>query len=139
VVLLGPTPSPDGLVLGDELLLGRLLDNLLENAVRHTEAGGEVGVQVGGTESEGWSITVSDDGPGFDQVFRPRAFERFTRADHHRSRAGGGAGLGLPLCAAIASAHGGSVNIDPTTTGARLRVWLPATPQSGAVQARPSV
>lgn len=127
----GPAAPPPGQVSGDEVLLGRLLDNLLENAIRHAGAEGGVTVEVGGAQTDGWTIVVSDSGPGFDEAFRPRAFERFTRAEKHRSRDGGGAGLGLPLCAAIASAHGGSVNIDATATGARLRVWLPATGSSG--------
>ncbi len=134
VSLSRPKSPPQGLVSGDEVLLGRLLDNLLENAIRHAGAEGVVDVELAGSLAEGWTIVVTDTGPGFDEMFRPRAFERFTRAEKHRSRDGGGAGLGLPLCAAIASAHGGSVNIDPTVTGARLRVWLPATRSSGAVQ-----
>jgi signal transduction histidine kinase len=134
----GPTAPVDGVVSGDEVLLGRLLDNLLENAIRHAGQDGTVGLTVSGTRADGWTIVVTDTGPGFDQAFRPRAFERFARAEKHRSRDGGGAGLGLPLCAAIASAHGGSVNIDPTVTGARLRVWLPATRPSAPVQQRQS-
>ncbi len=138
VQLNGPTAPVDGVVSGDEVLLGRLLDNLLENAIRHAGRDGTVTINAGGTQADGWTIVVSDTGPGFDQAFRPRAFERFARAEKHRSRDGGGAGLGLPLCAAIASAHGGSVNIDPTVTGARLRVWLPATRASAPVQQRQS-
>ena len=139
VTLHGPATPPQGAVAGDEVLLGRLLDNLLENAIRHAGLGGQVGVAVDGGAAAGWTIVVSDTGPGFDDGFRHRAFERFTRADTQRPRDGGGAGLGLPLCAAIASAHGGSVGIDTTVTGARLRVWLPATRQSGAVQHRAAV
>ena len=136
VELAGRAAPLQGHVSGDEVLLGRLLDNLLENAIRYAGEDGTVTVDLSGGGAEGWTIVVSDSGPGFDQEFRPRAFERFTRADKHRSREGGGAGLGLPLCAAIASAHGGSVNIDPTVTGARLRVWLPATRESAPVQQR---
>jgi signal transduction histidine kinase len=135
----GPPAPPQGQVRGDEILLGRLLDNLLENAIRHAGADGGVTLEVGGAQREGWTILVSDTGPGFDEAFRPQAFERFTRAENHRSRDGGGAGLGLPLCAAIASAHGGSVNIDATVTGARLRVWLPATEVTRGVQHHRSV
>jgi signal transduction histidine kinase len=138
VHLVGPASPTDGLVSGDEVLLGRLLDNLLENAIRHAGPDGTVTLTLGGRAADGWSIVITDTGPGFDQAFRPRAFERFARAETHRSREGGGAGLGLPLCAAIASAHGGSVNIDPTVTGARLRVWLPATRASAPVQQRQS-
>jgi signal transduction histidine kinase len=134
----GPATPTDGVVSGDEVLLGRLLDNLLENAIRHAGVPGTVTLDVTGSQVDGWTIIVGDTGPGFDEAFRRHAFERFARAQKHRSRDGGGAGLGLPLCSAIASAHGGSVNIDPTVTGARLRVWLPATNVSGAVQHRRS-
>ena len=132
--LTGPSAAPQGHVSGDEVLLGRVLDNLIENALRHAGRGGRVGIELHGSSADGWTILVSDTGPGFDEAFRLRAFERFTRADSRRSRDGGGAGLGLPLCAAIAAAHGGSVGIDKTVTGARLRVWLPATAVSAAVQ-----
>ncbi len=138
VSLDGPSTPRSGLVNGDEVLLGRLLDNLLENAIRHAGTPGAVSLDVWGSRRDGWTLTITDTGPGFDDAFRSRAFERFTRADKHRSRDGGGAGLGLPLCAAIASAHGGLVNIDPTVTGARLRVWLPATRRSANVQHRRS-
>ena len=138
VRLEGPTAPVDGVVSGDEVLLGRLLDNLLENAIRHAGTEGTVALSVAGSPADGWTLVITDTGPGFDPLFRPRAFERFARAEKHRSRDGGGAGLGLPLCAAIASAHGGSVNIDPTVTGARLRVWLPATGMSASVQPRQS-
>jgi signal transduction histidine kinase len=130
----GPSVPPHGQVSGDEVLLGRLLDNLLENAVRHAGPEGGVSLDIGGGQADGWTILVTDTGPGFDESFRARAFERFTRAEKHRSRDGGGAGLGLPLCAAIASAHGGSVTIDASVTGAQLRVWLPATTVSGGGQ-----
>jgi two-component system sensor histidine kinase BaeS len=130
----GPAAAPPGHIKGAEVLLGRLLDNLLDNAIRHAGLEGDVAVEVDGGQDNGWTIVVSDSDPGFDDAFRPHAFERFAGAEQRRSRDGGGAGLGLPLCAAIASAHGGSVNIDATVTGARLRVWLPATPQSGVVQ-----
>ncbi len=130
----GPTSSPQGNVRGDEVLLGRLLDNLIENAIRYSDPGGRVEVELHGSTADGWTILVSDTGPGFDDAFRARAFERFARADSHRPRDAGGAGLGLPLCAAIAAAHGGSVGIDKTVTGARLRVWLPATEVSATVQ-----
>jgi signal transduction histidine kinase len=136
VRLEGPAMPPQGRVSGDEVLLGRLLDNLLENAVRHAGPEGGVSLDIGGGQDDGWTILVTDTGPGFDEGFRARAFERFTRAEKHRSRDGGGAGLGLPLCAAIASAHGGSVTIDTSVTGAQLRVWLPATRVSGSGQPR---
>jgi signal transduction histidine kinase len=77
----GPVAPAGGVASGDEVLLGRLLDNLLENAIRHTGSGGTVSLDLGGSPDDGWTIIVSDTGPGFDQAFRARAFERFSGAD----------------------------------------------------------
>jgi two-component system, OmpR family, sensor kinase len=66
-------------------------------------------------------LHVTDGGPGFDQAFLPRAFERFSRADE--ARGGGGAGLGLSIVQLIASAHGGSVGATNLLQGG-ADVWL---------------
>ena len=134
----GPGAPAGGLVAGDEVLLGRVLDNLLENAIRHAGSGGTSDSTSGARRRTAGRWSSATAARASTAAFRAHAFERFTRAEKHRSRDGGGAGLGLPLCAAIASAHGGSVNIDPSVTGARLRVWLPATRPSGRVQHRQS-
>ena len=69
----GPTATVGGLVSGDEVLLGRLLDNLMENAIRHAGSGGRVSVELGGSMAGGWTIVVSDTGPGLRPgVPRPR-------------------------------------------------------------------
>jgi two-component system, OmpR family, sensor kinase len=78
------------------------LGNLVENALRH----GRGTVELSVLERDGAvELHVRDHGGGFPDSFLPEAFERFTRADPARSR--GGAGLGLAIVAAIASAHGG--------------------------------
>jgi signal transduction histidine kinase len=66
-------------------------------------------------------LHVLDDGPGFPPAVDGRAFERFVRADHGRSR--GGSGLGLAIVAAIAEAHGGAVETG-RQTGGGTDVWL---------------
>jgi two-component system OmpR family sensor kinase len=71
-------------------------------------------------------LTVADEGPGMDADTATRAFERFYRGDPARSRATGGAGLGLSIVAAIVEAHGGTVALLPTDTGATFEVRIPA-------------
>jgi two-component system OmpR family sensor kinase len=122
----------EGSLAGDPDLLRQLLDNLIDNAIRYTPAGGTVSVSAG--ERGGWwLIGVQDSGPGIDRSLRPRLFERFARADGARARSTGGAGLGLSLCAAIAAAHGGSMVVENSPSGgARFVARLPAmTPTEG--------
>ncbi|MHB8311750.1 MAG: ATP-binding protein [Candidatus Dormibacteria bacterium] len=118
-------------VEGDPDLLRRCLDNLLDNAVRHTPPGGHILVL---TDAEGpwWTLTVDDTGPGVDPAIRPRLFQRFTRADRARSPEAAGAGLGLSLCQAIAAAHGGGVTLATSVRGARFVVRLPVGPGNAA-------
>lgn len=106
-------------VTGDAARLHQVVTNLLTNARRHTPPGSTVTV-TGSADG----FTVHDDGPGFDPDLAPHAFERFTRGDAARNRAGG-AGLGLSLVHAIVAAHGGTVDLasvpGDTTLTVRLR------------------
>ena len=86
------------------------LDNLLGNAIRHTPHGGRVEV-TGEAVGSQLVLRVSDTGPGFPPGFEAVAFEPFTRADEGRAADVGGAGLGLAIVRAIATAHGGSVSL----------------------------
>jgi heavy metal sensor kinase len=114
----------EGTTRGDAGLLRRLLDNLIDNAIRHTPAGGEVLVSAA-LDPGGWRVAVEDTGPGVDPALRPVLFERFTRADAARGRGTGGAGLGLSLSAAIAQAHGGTIALVDGGRGARFELVLP--------------
>jgi len=82
------------------------VDNLLDNAMRFSPGGSDI-VLAAQTSGPDLDIEVPDDGPGFPPGFLPHAFERFRRPDTGRSRDDGGAGLGLAIVQAIASAHGG--------------------------------
>jgi two-component system, OmpR family, sensor kinase len=119
------TPE-SGSILADPVLTRRILDNLLDNAIRHSPTGGQVGVTAAPGEG-GWLIAVRDQGPGIAGEQRARVFERFARADNARARAGdGGAGLGLPLSMAFARVQGGDVRLRPADgCGAVFEVWLP--------------
>lgn len=106
-------------VVGDPRALDRTLRNLLDNAIRHSPAGGTVRVAV--TADQGGTVRVSDEGPGFPEGFAEHAFERFSRADAARVR--GGAGLGLAIAREFVEAHGGAIWIEPgrgATLGFRL-------------------
>lgn len=98
------------LVRGDEQRLRQVLANLLANARLHTPADTHVWVKL--LQEDGrYRIVVADNGPGISPQLRGKLFERFTRADASRNRQGGSTGLGLAICAAIAQAHGGSVQL----------------------------
>ncbi|MGD0210208.1 MAG: ATP-binding protein [Desulfomonilia bacterium] len=84
--------------------------NLLSNALKFTPRGGTVSVRVS-DGAEGVRIDVADTGIGISAEDLPRVFERFYRADSSRSRATGGAGIGLSIAKAIVEAHGGSIRV----------------------------
>ena len=97
---------------GDPDLIGRLVANLVENAIKHTPAGSEV--SIFSTRSDGqFRVEVHDRGSGIPAESQERIFERFFRLDPSHSPApafnGSGAGLGLPIARWIAEVHGGKV------------------------------
>jgi len=113
-------------VFADADRLLQMLRNLLENAARYTDRGGKVRVTLrnGGNRV---AIDVEDTAPGVPADALPHLFERFYRVDASRSRANGGAGLGLSICRSIASAHGGDISAAPSPLGGlRVSVTLPA-------------
>ena len=118
-------PEEPVTVLGDQHRLHQVLANLLANARLHTPDGTKVTVTL---ETEGATavLRVHDDGPGVPRDIQPGVFERFTRADHRRraDASGGGAGLGLSIVAAVAEAHGGSVELEsrPGSTTFTVRI-----------------
>jgi len=107
--------------------LGEVLTNLLDNALRHTSAGGRVEVRAERRASD-VELSVSDTGEGIAPEHLERVFERFFRADPARSRATGGSGIGLAIARAIVEAHGGTLQAenDGSGRGARFVIALPA-------------
>jgi heavy metal sensor kinase len=117
-----------GAMSADHDMVRRLLDNLIDNAARHTGPGGTITLG-GATVDHGVELTVRDTGPGVAPAIRSRIFERFTRSDSARGRETGGAGLGLSICDAITRLHGGRIRLDEDVdAGACFRVWLPMHP-----------
>ena len=128
---------PPGVVLGaapaerfaqvDPDRIRSVLNNLLENALRHSRpGGGPVRVSVE-AESAVSQVRVADDGPGIPPEDLPRLFEPFFRVDRSRSRTTGGYGLGLSLCRRIMEAHGGTVEArNRPGGGAEFTLTFPA-------------
>ena len=117
--------APPGMtIMGARDELHRLILNLMENALRHTDPGTAVEAQVS-REDGNVVLAVEDDGPGIPEDLREKIFERFYRgsSDH-----GGSSGLGLSIVRAVAESHLGSVQLEPPLDGrgARFVVRLPA-------------
>ncbi|HEY9792538.1 MAG TPA: ATP-binding protein [Candidatus Obscuribacterales bacterium] len=115
------------IVEGDKHSLHRVVSNLLQNALRYTDAGGTVNIKMetnGGTTS----ITVSDTGIGISAENLAHVFERFYRVDKSRARAAGGSGLGLSIVKAICEHHKGTICVDSTEgKGSTFVVTLPVS------------
>ncbi len=115
--------APGGVwVTGNAAALGRVIRNLLDNAIRHAPTGSTVEVAV---QADAPRIRVSDAGPGFPDAFAGHAFEHFTRADSSRNRDTGGAGLGLAIARGVIEAHGGRIWIE-SPPGGHVAFELPA-------------
>jgi len=102
---------PGTAVRGDRAQLGLLLSSLLDNALRHTPAGGTVRVCLDAVEGRA-VVQVTDTGEGIPAGELSRVFERFYRVDKARARQTGGTGLGLAIVRHVAEAHGGAVRVD---------------------------
>jgi signal transduction histidine kinase len=113
-------------VRGDADRLSQVLDNLLDNAIRHAPEGSTVTVNVRREEDE-ILCAVSDQGSGIPAQHLPLIFERFYRVDTSRARHTGGSGLGLAIVHSLVSAQGGHTTIDSVEgMGTTITFWLPA-------------
>ncbi len=118
--------APGGAVMvrGSHDQLGRVVRNLVDNALRHAAEHVEVHLD---RESDHVTFTVADDGPGVPESARDRIFDRFVRLDEARSAAAGGTGLGLAIVKDIVQRHNGTVMVESAVPhGARFVVTLPA-------------
>lgn len=117
--------EPGSTVTADPQRVRQLLHNLLENSVRYVEEGGRVRLTSSG--AAGAALVLEDSGPGVDERQLPHLFDRFFRVESSRSRATGGAGLGLAICRNIVEAHGGVIAAAPSELGGlAIRIELPA-------------
>jgi two-component system phosphate regulon sensor histidine kinase PhoR len=104
-----PQSLPD--IAADRRRLAEVLQNLLDNAMQYTPAGGQIKVSASADGAE-VTFTVSDTGIGIPQADQPRIFERFYRVDVARSREVGGTGLGLSIAKHLVEVHGGRIWVE---------------------------
>ena len=118
-------PLPELTLTGDEEALKRMLLNLLDNAVKYTPAGGRVNVSLT-THDHAAQVVVTDTGIGIPPEDQAHVFDRFYRVDRARTRAAGGAGLGLAIARHIVAAHGGTLAVNSAPgRGSSFIVTLP--------------
>lgn len=97
-------------VYADKEKISQVINNLVENAARYGNSGGQVIASVYKTDPAHVLVEISDNGMGIAEKHLPRLFERFYRTDRGRSRNNGGTGLGLAICKHIVEAHGQSIH-----------------------------
>jgi signal transduction histidine kinase len=131
VKLEGSVPPGIDPVCMDAQKIGRVLANLVGNALRHTPAGGVVQMRAS-VEAEGVRVEVRDSGEGISPQDLPHIFEQFYRGEKSRSRDTGGSGLGLAIAKGIVEAHGGRIGVESTPgQGACFFFNLPLDPATG--------
>lgn len=114
--------SPADLVaVADQARLKQVVVNLVDNAVRHSPAGGRVSVLASAAHPAGLRLVVCDDGPGIAEDERERVFQRFTRG----ATSAGGTGLGLAIARWAVELHGGAIAVLDAETGCRIGVTIP--------------
>jgi signal transduction histidine kinase len=122
--------TQSAVVQGDRDSLYRVFSNLLQNALRYTDSGGTVEINMA-TNNGQTCVSVTDTGIGMSAVDLARIFDRFFRADKSRSRAAGGSGLGLAIVKSICEYHKGSISVDSVEgKGSTFIVKLPVAPVS---------
>jgi len=109
----------------DTSRIGRVLNNLIGNALRYTQAGGRIEVRARRTPG-GVEVSVSDSGEGIPIEDQPKIFERFYRGEKSRNKATGGSGLGLAISRGIVRAHGGELSVESQPgEGSRFTFTIP--------------
>lgn len=123
--------EPLPLIEADEDMIGQVVINLIDNAIKYTPPGGRIDISAGGAGDE-VKITVADTGIGIPRASLPRLFERFYRVDKARSREMGGTGLGLAIVKHILEVHGGRIEVDSSIgQGSTFTFYLPARKAGG--------
>jgi two-component system sensor histidine kinase BaeS len=124
-------------VHGDPARMAQVLDNLLSNAIRYTDAGGRVAIRVAG-HGDDVAIEVADSGIGIAAEHVAHVFERFWRAGQAKERAPDGSGVGLAVVSEIVVAHGGHVEVaSRPSRGSTFTVLLPVCAPARAAALAP--
>src|SRR5260221_445027 len=127
IMVTGPDTRSDPLIAGDRYMLTRAVENLLDNALRYTSAGGTITVRWY-PEATRMVLTITDTGPGFTQEDLQHLFNPLYRSERSRNRRTGGAGLGLAIAQRMFQAHGGDLSASNIArSGAQLTGILPRT------------
>jgi signal transduction histidine kinase len=113
-------PEGEVRIVGDRDLIGRVIGNLLVNALKFTPEHGAIRIAVSAS-SRGGRVEVSDTGPGVDAATRERIFEKYHQAESHRRRHS--TGLGLTFCKLAVEAHGGRIGVD-SVPGEGATFWF---------------
>jgi signal transduction histidine kinase len=121
-------------LMGDSHLLARAVENLLDNALRHTPAGGTIHVRLSGDDTA-IVFAVEDSGPGIAARDLPHLFTPLYRGDTSRNRQTGGAGLGLAIAQRILRAHGGDLTAANSRTGGAVFTGTLPAKRGGAPHA----
>lgn len=108
--------SNELMLTGSDILIYRMLYNLVENAIKYNHVNGKVIVSAKQTGND-IDITIADTGSGIDEAFREKIFEPFFRVDKSRSREIGGVGLGLAMVREIVRAHDGKIDVHQNAYG----------------------
>jgi len=111
-------------VFMDTQRIGRVFNNLISNALRHTPVGGQIEVKARRIDT-GVEVTICDSGEGIRAEDIPNIFESFYRGEKSRNRATGGAGLGLAIARGIVHAHGGDIRVESQPGNTRFIFTLP--------------
>jgi signal transduction histidine kinase len=123
-------PDQQVRVRHDPVRIGQVVSNLVGNAVKFSDRGGQVNVGVTADEQRGARIVVSDTGVGIDPAELPRIFDRFFRGSRASEARGSGSGLGLAIVRSIVEMHGGTVTVESRLgAGSTFRVTLPPNPR----------
>ncbi|AYF76188.1 sensor histidine kinase [Nocardia yunnanensis] len=134
IALAATQPEDKILVAGSDRALGRVLTNLVANAIAHTPPGGRIDLSAGTDAGQAWA-RVDDTGPGIADADLPRIFEAGYRGSSARSpgaaELGSSSGMGLAIAAGLAAAHGGELSVRNRSRGARFEVRLPLLASDG--------
>jgi two-component system, OmpR family, sensor histidine kinase BaeS len=126
IVVTADIPAGEAaMVFGDKERLHQLFSNVLDNALKYTDAGGNAQMVMHQDESR-IVVLLKDSAPGVSTVESERLFDRLYRVESSRNRLSGGAGLGLAICRTIVEAHGGSIAAQPSPLGGvMIHIELP--------------
>lgn len=114
-------------VAGSATLLGRMVDNVIENAVRHNQPGGSIALTLAPLDGHQARVTVDSSGPTLDPYAVAQLAQPFKRLGRDRTGSQNGHGLGLSIVAAVAAAHDGSLDLHARAEGGlRVQIMLPA-------------